>query len=167
MRDREGFVFLSAPGSITPSHIDPEHNFLLQVRGTKELNVGRFPDSRTEQLELERYYRGEHRNVPWLPEEARVFQLTPGDGIYVPVHAPHFVRNGEQASVSLSVTFFTPETHRAAAVHSFNGKARRLHLSPRPPGQHRTVDGLKATTTRVVRRAAHLLHVMTQQVVVR
>ena len=157
MRDCEGFVFLSAPGSITPSHIDPEHNFLLQVRGTKELNVGGFPDPRTEQLELERYYRGEHRNVAWLPEQARTFRLSPGDGVYVPVHAPHFVRNGDQASVSLSVTFFTPETHRTAAVHSFNGKVRQLHLSPRPPGQRIAADRLKATTTRVVRRAAHLL----------
>src|SRR5690606_1937042 len=26
---REGFIFLSAPGSVTPSHTDPEHNFLL------------------------------------------------------------------------------------------------------------------------------------------
>jgi hypothetical protein len=158
MRDREGFVFLSAPGSVTPSHIDPEHNFLLQVRGEKEMNVGRFPDARTEQLELERYYRGEHRNIPCLPEQASVFRLTPGDGIYVPVHAPHFVRNGERASVSLSVTFFTPETHRTAAVHSFNGKVRRLHLHPRPPGRRRVVDQLKAMTTRVARKAVHLLH---------
>ena len=34
MLQREGFIFLSAPGSITPSHVDPEHNLLLQVRGT-------------------------------------------------------------------------------------------------------------------------------------
>src|SRR5207244_831142 len=47
---REGFIFLSAPNSITPAHIDPEHNFLLQVRGTKEVKVGSFPDPLDEQL---------------------------------------------------------------------------------------------------------------------
>ena len=44
MTEREGFIFLSAPGSTTPAHTDPEHNFLLQVRGPKEMNVGAFPD---------------------------------------------------------------------------------------------------------------------------
>ncbi len=37
MRRRKGFLFLSAPNSVTPSHFDPEHNFLLQVRGSKTI----------------------------------------------------------------------------------------------------------------------------------
>ena len=144
MRDREGFVFLSAPASVTPTHIDPEHNFLLQVRGRKELHIGRFPDPRVEQLELERYYCGGHRNVQWLPEDERVFVLDPGDGLYVPIHAPHFVENGPQSSVSLSVTFRTPAARRAAAVHTFNGQLRRVRIAPRPPGERQAVDRLKA-----------------------
>ena len=42
MLQREGFLFLSAPNAVTPWHFDPEHNLLLQIRGTKEMNVGRF-----------------------------------------------------------------------------------------------------------------------------
>lgn len=107
MHKREGFIFLSAPSSVTPSHIDPEHNFLLQVRGWKEMNVGSFSDARTEQRQLEHYYSGGHRNLDWLPEEATAYRLDPGDGIYVPVHAPHYVRNGDVVSVSLSITWYT------------------------------------------------------------
>src|SRR5438093_3129026 len=55
MRRREAFLFLSAPSSITPVHFDPEHNFLLQIRGLKTINVGRFPDPADQQRELDRY----------------------------------------------------------------------------------------------------------------
>ncbi|MBC7490986.1 MAG: transcriptional regulator, partial [Novosphingobium sp.] len=39
MLRREGFIFISSPGSVTPFHFDPEHNILLQVRGTKTMTV--------------------------------------------------------------------------------------------------------------------------------
>ena len=42
---REGFIFLSAPNSTTPAHVDPEHNFLLQIQGSKTMVVGRFRTS--------------------------------------------------------------------------------------------------------------------------
>lgn len=141
MRKREGFIFLSAPGSVTPSHTDPEHNLLLQVRGTKEMNVGSFPDARSRQLELEGQ---SHRNIDWLPADAQKFALQPGDGVYVPVHAPHWVVNGESVSVSLSITFQTPESVRTARVHSLNARLRRLGLSPRPPGERPRSDRAKA-----------------------
>ncbi|HEY0709757.1 MAG TPA: cupin-like domain-containing protein, partial [Polyangia bacterium] len=32
---REGFIFVSSCQKVTPYHFDPEHNFLLQVRGHK------------------------------------------------------------------------------------------------------------------------------------
>jgi Cupin superfamily protein len=156
MQDRQGFVFLSAPDSVTPVHIDPEHNLLLQVRGVKDLSVGRFPDSKTEQLELERYYGGGHRNVQWLPEGVRTFTLRAGDGVYLPVHAPHFVRNGPHVSVSLSVTFFTPVARRAEAIHWLNPRLRRLRVSPRPPGERSGVDLVKVVIMRVGRKAAHI-----------
>jgi hypothetical protein len=39
MREREGFVFVSSPGSLTPFHMDHEQNFLLQIAGSKTMNV--------------------------------------------------------------------------------------------------------------------------------
>ena len=40
---REAFLFLSAPNAVAPNHSDPEHNFLLQIRGHKDMNVARCP----------------------------------------------------------------------------------------------------------------------------
>jgi hypothetical protein len=148
MTGREGFIFLSAPNSMTPAHIDPEHNFLLQIRSTKVMNAGRFPDAETEQAELERYYRGGHRNIGWEPAESQAFPLGPGDGVYMPPHAPHWVTSGPTVSVSLSVTFRTPVTERAARVNVANAHLRKLKLSPRPAGASDTADKLKAGLAR-------------------
>jgi hypothetical protein len=155
MTRREGFIFLSAPGSVTPSHLDPEHNFLLQVRGTKDMHVGRFASAAHEQSELERYYHGGHRNIDRLPETAETYNLVPGRGVYVPVHAPHWVANGPQASVSLSITWYTPAVDRAGRVHAFNGRLRRLRLDPRPPGDG-GADHAKAFLQRSLSRLKRL-----------
>lgn len=134
MGKREGFLFLSAPNTVTPAHIDPEHNLLLQIRGTKQLTVGRFDDPRDHQHELDRVHDGEGRNLEKLPSEEASFQLTPGKGVYVYSWAPHWVRNGSEVSVSLSITFRTPATQRLERIHRANARLRRLGLSPRPAG---------------------------------
>src|SRR5580704_10428627 len=39
MCQREAFIFLTSPDSVTPFHVDPEHNFLLQIRGRKQVSI--------------------------------------------------------------------------------------------------------------------------------
>ena len=80
-RSTRGVPLLSAPNSVTPVHIDPEHNFLLQIRGQKDMNVCPFPDSESERQELERYYDGGHRNLEELPSEGVTFRLEPAGGV--------------------------------------------------------------------------------------
>jgi hypothetical protein len=149
MQLREAFIFVSAPGSITPSHVDPEHNFLLQVAGHKQMNVGEFEDVAVEQRELERVYAGGHRNIEELPGNMRSYEMEPGDGVYVRPDAPHFVVNGDQASVSFSITWRTPSTRRTARVHRLNGRLRRLRVAPTPPGRNARRDKVKEAVGRV------------------
>src|SRR6185436_1097901 len=106
MRTRRAFVFISSPGSVTPYHIDHEYNFLLQIRGTKAMTI--FDPRILDEKEIERFYRGEHRNLVFdanKSELGHTFELTPGHGVHVPVNAPHFVKNGSSPSVSFSITF--------------------------------------------------------------
>lgn len=151
MADREGFIFLSAPNSVTPSHIDPEHNFLLQIRGQKDMTVGQFPDVATKQLELEAKFGGGHRNTDWEPSDPQTFSLHPGDGVYVPPHAPHWVQNGPEPSVSLSITFQTPTNERTINVYTLNARLRRLGLSPTPPGRRQRLDRQKSACVKVMK----------------
>ena len=157
MLHRQGFLFLSAPGSVTPSHVDPEHNFLLQIRGRKTMHVGSFADAKSEQLELERSYGVGHRNMEYVPEDMTPYVLDPGDGVYVPVSAPHWVQNGDTVSVSLSITWGSQDALRSERVHAFNDRLRRRGLSPKGPGANAKVDSVKAQATRVLRKVEHIV----------
>ena len=140
---REAFLFLSAPNAVTPVHFDPEHNFLLQIRGHKDMNICAFPSLDVQRRELDRYHDEGDRNLPTIPSEGEVFGLDPGRGVYVPSFMPHWVRNGPRASVSLSITFRSRESLRADRVHRINSRMRRLHLSPTPAGASPARDRAK------------------------
>ena len=148
MTRREGFIFLSSPGAVTPFHLDPEHNFLLQIRGTKTVSMwdrdDRFvlPDA-----ELEKFYAAfVHRNLPWrdvFQTTAWVVPLQPGQGLHFPVAVPHWVKNGPEVSISFSITFRSESSHRRELIHRANARLRRLGLSPRPPGRSVLLDSAK------------------------
>jgi hypothetical protein len=144
MGRREAFLFLSAPNAVTPVHFDPEHNFLLQIRGSKEMNVGRFPDLAWERRELDRYHDGGHRNLVEIPPRSSKFLMQPGDGVYLYPWAPHWVFNGPAVSISLSITFRTRRSQRSEWVHLVNGRLRRHGISPLPAGESEFVDRVKA-----------------------
>ncbi len=146
MRYRKAYLFLSAPGATTPAHFDPEQNLLLQIRGAKDFSVGRFAGPTEQQAELDRYFDGGHRNLDRMPHLETTFHMEPSDGVYVPPFAPHWVHVGEQASISLSITFRTRSSLEMERVSHFNARMRRLHLSPHPPGTSRARDRLKAST---------------------
>lgn len=144
MGRREAFLFLSAPNAVTPVHFDPEHNFLLQIRGTKEINVGRFPDRAAELRELDRYHDGGHRNLVEIPPHSSIHLMQPGDGVYLYPWAPHWVYNGPSVSISLSITFRTRRSQREELVHLFNARLRRRQLTPLPAGESWRTDWMKA-----------------------
>ena len=160
MHFAQGFIFLSSPGSITPYHMDPEHNFLLQIRGTKRVHQWD-PRDRTvlSEQDLERFYGGAHRNMV-LGEAQRaratIVDLEPGIGLHFPVTAPHFVQNGPEVSLSFSITFRTPDLERRSVVYAVNGDLRRRGWRPSAFGVHPWRDGLKHIAFRAWRRAWRL-----------
>jgi hypothetical protein len=161
MGGRVGFVFITSPASVTPCHLDPECNFLLQLRGTKTIHVF---DGRDRELlperELERFFTGGHRNVVLKQEhEPRgfAFDLAPGDGVHVPWAFPHYVRNGPEVSISFSITFQTPATERRAIAYKVNSHLRRCGLLPRSVGRSEWRDALKARAFDAARAVARVV----------
>ena len=62
----QGFIFVSSPNAVTPYHFDPEHNILLQLRGTKVMTQFPAGDTRFAPDEThEGYHTGGHRNLVW------------------------------------------------------------------------------------------------------
>jgi hypothetical protein len=160
MHFAQGFIFLSSPGSVTPYHMDPEHNFLLQIRGTKRVHQWDPRDRAVvSEEELERFYGGAHRNMVLADAQraaATIVDLKPGFGLHFPVTAPHFVQNGPEVSLSFSITFRTPDLERRSVVYAVNGGLRRRGWRPSPFGVHPRADSLKYTAFRAWRRVRRL-----------
>src|SRR5262249_43625057 len=95
------------------------------------------------QRELDRYYDGGGRNLEAMPGDGSAYSLDAGKGVYVPSFMPHWVKNGPEASVSLSITFRTSDSLRAERVHRVNARLRKLGLSPKPAGASSRTDRVK------------------------
>ena len=163
MMQMEGFIFISSPESVTPYHLDPEHNFLLQIRGGKSVTLFDGSDrSIVSEVDLERCYDGEHRNLAFKEEylaQSWSFDLQPGFGLHFPATFTHWVKNGSSVSISFSVTFRTPDQERRAMIYNVNSFLRRRGLNPTPVGQAPWKDALKFQAHRVWRRTRRLLSV--------
>ena len=146
MKRRTGYLFITAPASNTPMHFDPEHSFLLQVRGIKHVSVAAFKDDSIRQRELDRYYDGEECDFAAMEAIAEDFLLESGVGVYLPSFVPHWVTTEAGISVSFSIPFYTEFSERAESVNRINKRLRKMHLAPRGPGASEPVDRVKATS---------------------
>jgi hypothetical protein len=141
-------IMLASPGIVTPYHIDHESNFLFQIHGAKDIWLFDPRDRGVlSEEEIERYYAGNIHAADFrddLQEAARHYRLKPGLGIHNPPLAPHWVRNGGDVSVSLSLNFSLRRLESRARVYQVNHYLRRLGIRPRPPDQSALIDWLKS-----------------------
>lgn len=154
----QAFVFISSPDAVTPYHFDPEHNILLQLVGAKTMTQFPAGDPAYAPDEThESYHTGGPRELTWRSELAAggaEFALGPGEAVYVPVMAPHFVRNGPQSSISLSITWRSDWSFAEADARCWNALLRRAGLTPRAPGRWPASNRGKALAYRAWRRLA-------------
>lgn len=162
---RAGWIFVSSPRAVTPFHMDHEHNFIMQIRGCKRLYTWDPFDrvvvsERGQELFHDRHSR---ELVTWSEawrSRARVFELAPGLGGYMPSTTPHMVENGDGPSVTISFTYYTDSTRQRELLYRGNAALRRLGLEPTPVGASPGRDRVKravlsgyTSARNVVRRA--------------
>lgn len=153
MTDRGMNVLASSPGTMVPAHFDMHHNFLLQIDGTKDVMVGSFSDPHVNERAIDRFYDERNNNARALPDVAATFRLGPGDGVYIPPFAFHWVRGGPDTTITISCGFRTRATEQASLVHECNARLRRRGLHPDPPGGSVYRDRAKAELLTWARRA--------------
>ncbi|KQM13007.1 transcriptional regulator [Novosphingobium sp. Leaf2] len=156
MMKTQAFVFITSAGGVTPYHFDPEHNILMQVRGNKVMTQfpAGDPTYAPDQVH-ETYHTGGGRELRWrddLLTGGKEFALGPGEAVYVPVMAPHFVRNGTAPSVSFSITWRSEWSFAEADARAFNGLLRKLGLHPKAPGRWPATNRAKALGWRIARK---------------
>lgn len=152
----QGYIFVSSPDAVTPYHFDPEHNILLQLRGQKVMTQfpaghARYAPDQTH----EGYHTGGHRNLVWrddLAEGGTEWPLSPGEALFVPVMAPHHVKNGPAVSISLSITWRSDWSFAEADARAFNGVLRRVGIQPKAPGRFPAQNKAKAYAWRTLRK---------------
>ena len=157
MKVQHAIIFISSPGRISSYHIDRECNFLLQIHGAKEIHIFEQDDRAVlPEEEIERFWAVDNNAAKYKPEyqdRARIFQLEPGNGVHIPVNAPHWVKNGPEVSVSLSINFhFRDEL--LGDLYRMNHVLRKLGIHPAPPGKSALSDAVKRTAYQGVKRAA-------------
>jgi len=150
----EAYLVLSAPNSTTPVHIDPEHNFFMHIRGPKRFDVGLWKDDDAKQIAMKRYYGEDHRFVDRMPDGATTYNLEPGEGLYLPPHAPHMVKTFDPVAISLSCAMYTKGLEDLVSLYRMNSQLERVKLPVATPGRHPTADRAKAMVWRGLRKAA-------------
>ncbi|HEY0194545.1 MAG TPA: cupin-like domain-containing protein [Kofleriaceae bacterium] len=162
---RAGWIFVSSPNTVTPFHIDHEHNFIMQIRGTKRLYTWDPFDREVVTERAQEKFHDQHSRelVTWQESHrtrARVFELAPGLGGYMPSTTPHLVENGPEPSITISFTYYTDATRQRELVYRGNAQLRRLGLDPAPVGRSPGRDRFKhavlsrfTSAKNVVRRA--------------
>lgn len=158
MDDRVAYVFIAAPGSITPYHMDRDINFLFQLHGNKRVHVWDPWDREVlSETGLETLFARYDAPRPAFKEEyqgrAQVFELKPGLGVHQPFTAPHLVKNDDNVSASISATFRSQAARRKAGVHLVNHGLRRIGLEPTPYGTSPVRDSVKFAALRAYRFA--------------
>jgi hypothetical protein len=152
----KGFIFISSPGAVTPFHFDPEYNILMQLSGEKVMTVFPAYDDRLVSEEAhERVHTHGHVNVPWRDEMAahgRAIPLAPGDALFVPFKAPHWVKNGPEVSISLSITWQSEWSYAEADARMMNVTLRRWGGQPRALKPYPSRNLVKSLAYRAIRR---------------
>ena len=156
MLNLQCFLFATSPGGVTPYHFDPEHNILLQVRGSKVMTVFPAGDTACAADEIhEAYHRGGRPELPWRDDMAQrgtPFVIGPGEAVYVPVMAPHYVTNGAEVSVSISITWRSEWSYAESDARCFNAWVRQMGLTPKAPARWPHQNRAKAYGWRAMRK---------------
>lgn len=156
----EGFIFISSPEAVTPLHFDPEYNILFQSRGSKTMTL--FPQADPEivsQQFFEGYFAGGPRNLPWRDEWAargQPIDIAPGEAIFVPILAPHWVKVHGEVSISLSLTWRSEWSFHYADAHRFNRRLRRWDMRPGKPALWPRDNKLRSYSHRALTRLDRL-----------
>lgn len=156
------YFFISTQDSITPYHMDREMNFLLQVRGEKQVALWDPSDDEImSSAEKDRLLSPFNtRRPPYLPSfesKAKTFDLKPGLGVHHPFIAPHRVHTDSELSISLAFTFRTQKSDMLTSAHAFNYMLRRCGWSPAEVGQSPFADQIKIAAANAARVPINLL----------
>ncbi len=156
----EAILFVTSPNRLTPYHLDRECAWLLQIQGNKEIHLfNRADKDLVPDQELERYWAADNQAAVYkadLEHRAMVFNMGPGTGVHIPVNTPHWLKNGNNVSVSMNVNFVFHDSEWGN-IHKANYYLRKRGLAPSSAGLNPLVDTAKSQVMYLGQRMKHLV----------
>lgn len=150
-------LFLASPHVVTPYHIDHESNFLFQISGEKDITLFDPTDrSLLSEPEIENFYAGDYQAAHYreeIQQRGATYRLAPGKVVHHPPLAPHWIRNGDDLSISVSIGFCMRDIDRRARVYQVNHFLRRFGVAPTSPGLSKVSDRIKIAGIGVVSKS--------------
>lgn len=155
--DIQGFMFVSSPNSTTPFHLDSEDNFFVQIHGDKQFAIYDNSDRSIASEDQIEHAITKHRNLKFdeaYAARGTVNELKPGEGVFVPYIWPHWVKTKDTYSISLAITWKTPEVKRRNELYVANSMLRDRGFPQQAPGVNPGFDGLKVAAVQTLALAA-------------
>ena len=124
----------------------PKKTFWCRFGGDKFVHIFDNADRSLIDEESMEISPSKHRNQSYnesYEERAEVFSLKAGDAVHIPYMWPHWVRTGEEFTISIAMTWKTPTVLRANKIRLMNGTLRHFNLPQRSPGARPMMDGAK------------------------
>jgi hypothetical protein len=138
--DLQGFIFVSSAKATTPFHIDMEENILIQIKGDKFVRTFDNEDRSLVSEEAMEYSPAGFRNRSYDSS----FEA------HMPYTIPHWVSTGDSYSISMAMTWKTPDVLRLNKLRLMNGTLRHYGLAQSAPGVHPLWDAAKVALHDVV-----------------
>lgn len=134
----EGIIFITSPNRVTSYHIDRECSILMQINGQKQISIFDRDDRDViTEKEIETFWSADNNAAIYreqLQDRAHIYQLKPGNAVHIPVNCPHWLKNGDNVSISLNVNYQFKDTRRKY-IYQSNYYLRKLGMNPVPPGK--------------------------------
>ncbi len=134
----EVILFITSPGRLSTYHIDRECNFVAQIRGDKTIHIFDREDREVlPEREIERFWAVDNNAAVYkeqLQYRADSFLLRPGNGVHIPVNAPHWLQNHDDISITASLNFKFKDAV-LANIYRANYVLRKFDFEPTPPGK--------------------------------
>jgi len=146
VKEAEVILFVTSPNRLTTYHIDRECNFVAQIHGKKTIYIHDRTDREVlPEDEIERFWAVDNNAAKYKPklnDRADSFLLEPGNGLHIPVNAPHWLQNHDNISVTASLNFKFRDSV-LGNIYRANYVIRKLGINPLPPGKSASRDAMK------------------------
>lgn len=157
MKYVNAWLFITSPGGVTPYHRDHETTVLFHLSGKKNFYLWDQNDSSVVSAKENEHFHGV-RNLSktvyhdQLMDKSQLYQLNPGEGVFIPAGAPHMVENGtDEYTISLTITYMNHEDFRIQRIYKINQILRKLGFNPTDASHSSVKDKTKLITHALVR----------------